>query len=128
MWWKEMIMTRQKWVNQLLQHADELSAVAQLAKRQAQWVVEGNYRYVVSLSSLWADHGEMSTETIGNPQEGLKSVEERADVDFKRLNRRSDIQADESVYLVFPDGSRWRVLAGARDTVRTWMEDFKDGD
>lgn len=54
-----------------------------------------NADYTIEIKSLWGDHGEEDTETKyrGNLQEAVRMAEE----EFKKSNKRSDLQAKISV-------------------------------
>lgn len=54
-------------------------------------------RYVVNLISLWRDEGERSTAT--KHKGTLKGAIEKAERKFKKINGRSDVQADVHVHV-----------------------------
>lgn len=58
--------------------------------------------YGISLSSLWSDKGEedVTLKAAGPVADIIKQAEE----EFKKINRRSDVQADYSVSVVFDNG------------------------
>jgi hypothetical protein len=56
-----------------------------------------NARYVVNLISLWRDEGERSTVT--KHKGTLKGAIEKAEEKFKKVNGRSDVQADVHVHV-----------------------------
>ena len=57
---------------------------------------DGTTRYQVNLGSLWADSGEQSVSIARKGS--VASVVRRAANEFKRINRRSDVQATWDVY------------------------------
>ncbi len=63
--------------------------------------------YSVTLSSLWSDKGEedVTLKAAGPVADIIKQAEE----EFKKINRRSDVQADYSVSVVFDNGEQ-RIL------------------
>ena len=60
--------------------------------------------YTIKLNSLWASEGEESHTLTARGR--LKELVDRANMEFMRINQRSDVQAELSVYVVLSDGSR----------------------
>src|SRR3954466_15860692 len=60
---------------------------------------EAHLQFKVVLSSLWADQGEKSVEIVGNT---LEAAMQEAIAEFKKINKRSDVQANYYVSAFLP--------------------------
>lgn len=80
----------------------EKLAEAQKCKRiLARAAASGKLTFKVVLVSLWADEGEKSVVLV--EQDELGSVMEKAIAQFMKVNNRSDVQANYSVYVLIKD-------------------------
>lgn len=80
-------------------------------------------RYRVHLRSLWQDEGEQSvTVTRRGP---LAGVIRFAKTKFKRVNKRSDIQADYGVHAVVPSSKGKSIPVVVPDTFWRHIKDEK---
>jgi len=72
-----------------------LTAQTRKASRLFEKADTQNSRYLVNLISLWADSGEKHTKTeyTGSLRDAIK----KAEADFKRINDRTDVQAEYHV-------------------------------
>jgi hypothetical protein len=64
----------------------------------------GKITYKIVLVSLWADHGDKAVMLVeeGNLEELMK----KAIAEFMKINRRSDVQANYSVYVLLKDKTK----------------------
>lgn len=92
--------------DQLTSHIEENQNTLDKLKVALEHFQKGEYCFVVSLISLWADHGEESVDWTGEPGESLESVMEKAQASFMDINDREDVQAKRRVFVEFPNGLR----------------------
>ncbi|NJL71317.1 MAG: hypothetical protein HC888_06745 [Candidatus Competibacteraceae bacterium] len=81
----------------------------------------GEYDIVFELTTLWEDKGEKSVKLKLKKGETLQQLIDRVVDKFKKVNDRSDVQANSHMNAVFPSGVHVEIPPWSKNQ-RVWSQ------